>query len=75
MVAPSPSGRTNCVELRKAEVRRTPLPCTRVNKGTKKGRSCYTPTRRSREYFLSLQTLLYLLNLLTITLSPTLDVL
>jgi hypothetical protein len=45
------------------------------NEGKKKGRGCYAPARRSREYLLSLQTLLYLLDLLAIPLSPTLDVL
>src|SRR5215211_2263855 len=34
----------NFGESPKGEVRRIPIPRTRVNKGTKKGQSCYAPT-------------------------------
>jgi hypothetical protein len=52
------------------------LPRTPVNKGRKKGRGCYhAPAPLLRECFLSLQTLLQLLNELAVTPSPTFKVL
>jgi hypothetical protein len=37
----------NFGERREREVRRIPLPRTRVNKGEKKGRGCYAPALNS----------------------------
>jgi hypothetical protein len=56
------------------ELLRIPLPRTPVNKGRKKGRGCYhAPAPLLRECFLSLQTLLQLLNELAVTPSPTFE--
>jgi hypothetical protein len=60
---------------RDSELRGPPLPRTWVNKGKKKGRGVANSRPEDRVGTLSLQTLPYLLGLLAIPLSPTLDVL